>query len=98
MVYFGPSMNTYELTLFLKPEEKEADKALAKVKGWIEAGKGKVEKVDKWGLKDLAYPVKKLNQGFFVLLSCSATPEGIASLTRRLRTEPEVVRHLLIRV
>jgi small subunit ribosomal protein S6 len=91
-------MNNYELTLILDPEAKEDQKLLTKVKGWIEGAKGKVEKTDTWGVKDFAYPIKKLSQGLYVFLQFSLGADGTASFERRLRIEPGIVRYLLIRV
>lgn len=91
-------MNQYELTLVLGPEEAEAEKTIAKVKGWVEAAKGKVVKADKWGARDLAYPIGKQAKGLFQFFLLSLLPEGVSSLERRLRMEKGIMRHLLVRV
>lgn len=91
-------MNSYELTLVLSPEEKEADKTLVKIKGWIEAGKGKLSKIDKTGLKDFAYPIKKLSKGNYLFSILEIDPKELSAVERRLRIEPSILRYLLVRI
>ena len=62
-------MNKYELALVLRPDLDEEAKAaeLQKVQDLITRFEGTVEKVDDWGKKRLAYPIQKVNEGFYVL-------------------------------
>lgn len=58
---------------------------------------GKIEKVDKWGVKRLAYEICGLNEGFYTLIKMDTIPQVIKELDRRLKLDENVLRHLLIR-
>ena len=45
---------------------------------------GNVDKVDKWGVRKLAYRVQKRTEGFYVLLQFTAKPETVKELERQL--------------
>lgn len=92
-------MNSYLLTLVLKPEmdEKERktflDSLIKKVIGSL----GKVEKEDLWGLRDLSYPIKKQSKGFFAHFELSTDPSQTKGLDKILKTQEDIIRYLLVR-
>lgn len=93
-------MQGYELTLILKPdlEEKEQKKVLEKLKKTIEAKKrAKVEKVDSWGKRRLAYEVKGQKEGWYYLLSLLATSEIFSELEKEMKLDENIVRYLILR-
>lgn len=90
------NMKNYELTIISKPDEKTTSALVTKIKDWIEAAKGKVQKIDSWGTKPLAYPINKLSEAAYTLLVFSCDSQNVKSIGNRLRLEPEVVRHLLL--
>jgi len=59
---------------------------------------GAVAKVEPWGLKSLAYRIKKNRKAHFMLLNVVAPPEAIAELERTLSINEDVIRFLTIRV
>lgn len=77
----------------LEDEKKEA--TVETVKGIIEAD-GTVGEVDVWGLRKLAYPIQKKNEGYYVVVTFQASPELPKELDRRLRISEVVMRHLII--
>lgn len=66
------------------------------VKKFIQASGGLLEKHEDLGKKKLAYPIKKTRNGFYVLDQFSATAEKISEISERVRTQPAVIRHLII--
>ena len=64
----------------------------------ISTGGGTVDKVDKWGIRRLAYPVEKRNEGFYVLLQFTAGPEIVSELERRLRVSDLVLKFMTVRI
>ncbi len=91
-------VNKYELTLVLNPEDTKGSEALvAKVKGWVEAVKGKVEKTDKWGVRDLSYPIRKMSKGLYYFLFLELPATEVGGIERRLRLEKEIARYLLVK-
>ncbi len=64
----------------------------------IEENGGKVAKTEFWGLKTLAYRVKKNRKGHYVLLNLDAPPAAVLEYERILRLHEDVLRHLTLRV
>src|SRR5215472_1766744 len=59
---------------------------------------GEVKKREYWGLRNLAYRMRKNRKGHYVLLNLSASPTAVAELERTMRINEDVVRYLTIRV
>lgn len=92
-------MNSYLLTLVLKPEmdEKGRKPLLDSMVKKLAGEEGKVIKEDLWGNKDLAYPIKKQTKGFFAHYEILADPNNVKSLDKTLKLEEDVLRYLIIR-
>ena len=85
-------MTNYELMFIIDPtlEDEKKEATVETVKGIIEAD-GTVGEVDVWGLRKLAYPIQKKNEGYYVVVTFQASPELPKELDRRLRIS-EVIR------
>ena len=59
---------------------------------------GEVKKREYWGLRNLAYRMRKNRKGHYVLMNLSAPPAAIAELERMMRINEDVLRYLTIRV
>jgi len=59
---------------------------------------GKVEKREYWGLRNLAYRIKKNRKGHYVLFNLDAPPPAVSELERNMRINEDVLRYLTIRV
>jgi small subunit ribosomal protein S6 len=92
-------MRKYETIFILHPSlDEEAVKAnIEKFKGVIENGGGVVDNVDFWGKRKLAYEIKKINEGYYTLVSFSANPELPKELDRIFRITDGVVRHIIVK-
>ncbi len=90
-------MNKYELMFILDPilESDKKEAAIQTVKEII-ATAGEVTKVSVWGLKKLAYPIRKKNEGYYVVMEFTASPELPKELDRRLKISDSFMRHLII--
>lgn len=89
-------MRFYELTVILTPE-LEDHKAKAEEIAEVVRGLGaEVEKIDLWGKKQLAYPIRKLQEGFYALITMKMAPEQIRELDRVLGLQQQVIRHLVV--
>jgi len=64
----------------------------------IEEGGGKVGKTEYWGLRSLAFKVKKNRKAHYSLLNIDAPPPAITEMERRMGLSPDVVRFLTVRV
>src|SRR5579863_2318702 len=59
---------------------------------------GKVEKREYWGLRNLAYRMKKNRKGHYVLFNLEAPAAAVSELERNMRINEDVLRYLTIRV
>lgn len=91
-------MNKYETLFILNPslEEEAVNANIEKFKGVIENGGGEVENVDLWGKRKLAYEIKKVGEGFYVLINFKADSELPKELDRVFRITDSIIRHLIV--
>jgi small subunit ribosomal protein S6 len=93
-------MRVYEELFIVKPDapEEEVDAYIGQLKELIANGKGTVEKADKWGTRKLAYRVQKYNEGVYVLLQFSSSPELVKEVERRMRVTDMVIKFITVRI
>ncbi|MDN4618461.1 30S ribosomal protein S6 [Paenibacillus sp. PsM32] len=89
-------MRNYEVMYILRPElEQEAvDAAVEKFKGIITNG-GEITKHDVMGKRRLAYEIKKIRDGIYVLVNFQSAPEVVAELERLMKISDDVIRYLI---
>lgn len=87
----------YEVVFILDPNLSEEATAtlVEKFKTLIES-KGTLSEVNEWGKRHLAYPINDLNEGYYVLMTFSSTPDLPAELDRVLRITEGVMRSLIV--
>jgi small subunit ribosomal protein S6 len=64
----------------------------------VEVNQGKVTKTETWGLKNLAYKIKRNRKAHFVLLNIEAAAGVIAELERQTAINEDVIRYMSVRV
>ena len=64
----------------------------------VEKGEGKVTKTEAWGLKNLAYKIKRNRKAHFVLLNIDAPAGVVAELERQTGINEDVIRWMTVRV
>src|ERR1700751_5737429 len=77
---------------------QQVEALTAQYKGVIEQMGGKVTKTEYWGVKSLAYRIRKNRKAHFTLLNLEAPPAALAEIERQERLNEEVLRFLTIRV
>ena len=89
-------MTNYEVLFIidsaLDDEKKEA--TIEAVKEII-AADGEVGNVDVWGMRKLAYPIKKKSEGYYVVIEFKGNPSLPKELDRRLKISDNIMRHLI---
>ena len=90
-------MTNYEVMFILDPalEDDKKEAAVEMVKEII-AAEGEVGNVDVWGLRKLAYPIQKKNEGYYVVIEFQAGADLPKELDRRLRISDACIRHMII--
>lgn len=69
-----------------------------KYAGIVESLGGKVTKREDWGLRTLAYHIKKNRKGYYVLMNIDAPADTIKEMERLIRLDENIIRHLSIKV
>lgn len=64
----------------------------------VEDNGGSVKKTEHWGLKTLAYRIKKNRKGHYVMFGLDAPAEAVSELERTMRYNEDVIRYLSVRV
>ena len=77
-------MKAYELLFFVNPSLDVETRAavMKRIDVTIAAGNGKVDNVDEWGKRKLAYEINDLTEGDYTLINFHADPASIAELDR----------------
>jgi small subunit ribosomal protein S6 len=93
-------MRVYEELFIVKPDapEEEVTTFIDQVQQVITNGKGKVDKVDNWGIRKLAYKISKYNEGRYVLVVFSSDPDLVHEVERRMRVADLVIKFITVRV
>jgi small subunit ribosomal protein S6 len=87
-------MRTYEHIFIVHPDAVGDDytAVLDKFKTILTDQGANILKVDEWGARKLAYPVKKQTRGSYVLMIFEAAAEVIAEFERRLRLDEKIIK------
>lgn len=92
-------MRQYELTYIVHPQVDSEGLAavIQEVTGVVEANGGAVQKVEPWGLRRLAYPIRKVREGQYVFMEITLSAKGVAELERALKLKEPILRYLIVR-
>lgn len=92
-------MNSYELMLVLSASlnREKQDQTVASLKKIIEKQGGKVNKVDNWGKRELAYQIAKQTEAVYYLLHLTAPGAIVHNIDKDIRDNESIMRHLLLR-
>ena len=94
----GERLKRYETTFILDPAlpEEAIEKEIKKVEEQIESLEGKILKIEKWGLKRLAYPIAKKLQGFYVFILYEGEGNIPSELEKGFRLNELCLRYLTV--
>jgi len=92
-------VTTYEILLLLDPEQAEArqDDIVARARDLVETNDGTWHSHDAWGRRRLAYPILHKEEGVYHLFVFDAEAETLAEISRVLKIDDAVLRHLATR-
>lgn len=91
-------MNKYESVVIVNPNlEEESIKNLIKKFSDLINTDGTVTSVEEMGKRKLAYEIKKLKEGFYIVIKFEAKPELISELERNYRITDEVMKFMVIK-
>lgn len=93
-------MSLYESTFVVRQDISavEVKKITGNFVAIIEKGKGKLLKEENWGLRNLAYKIKKNRKGNYVFLVFEASAEILKELNYRYMMNESVIRYMTIKI
>lgn len=93
-------MRRYEQIYILRPSlsEDEINKVVENTNQIITDEEGSVISNVKWGMKKLAYPIKKEPQGYYIFADFAATPAAVAEVERKFRIDDSVLKYMSIKL
>jgi small subunit ribosomal protein S6 len=97
---WGFSMRCYEITFVTRHDlvQTELQKLIDQLVQVVESEGGKVAKIEPWGVRPLAYPIKKQKKGMYTLLGVAMPQSCLPALQHILRYNEEVLRSLVVGV
>ena len=93
-------MTNYESVIITRQDlaANQLNNLISEMSDVIKNNGGQVVRVDSWGLKNLAYRIKKNRKGHYYLLNISAPAQAVAEYQRILGLNEDVIRFMTIKV
>jgi small subunit ribosomal protein S6 len=93
-------MAFYECVFIARQDlsQTQAEGLVTKFEAVIKENGGKIKNHEYWGLRPLAYPIKKNKKGHYALLNVEAHANAVQEMERQMRFEENVIRFLSIKV
>lgn len=93
-------LREYDFTVITKGDLTEGDHAsvLTTYEGLMTKDGGEILKKDEWGVKKLAFPIKKSFRGHYVNYDFVGRPENLAEVQRLMRIDDNILRFLVVRM
>ena len=93
-------MRQYELMIILDPEldERTVQPSLEKFLAVVGKEGGKIDNIDLWGRRRLAYDIKKKSEGIYAVVTMTAESATAKELDRQLGLNESILRTKLLRL
>ena len=93
-------MAFYESVVIARPEltDSQIENLINSLSEIISNQKGKVVKKENWGLRSLAYKIKKNKKGHYFMLNLDSEPPTIFEYERQMRINEDIIRFLTIKI
>ena len=93
-------MPLYEHVLLGRQElsTQQVDQLVDELKTIIEKDDGKVTKTEYWGLKPIAYKIKKNRKAHYTLMNIDAPASAVAEMERQMSISADILRFMTVRV
>ena len=93
-------MRRYEMISIFRPGlgEDTVNAIVENTRKIIEDDQGTVISVVRWGMKKLAYPIKKEKQGLYYFYEYAANPAAVSEIERKFRIDDGVLKYLTVKI
>lgn len=92
-------MRRYETIFIIRPSagDEEINRIIENTRQIILDEKGSIIELNKWGMKKLAYSIKKESLGYYVFCDFAGTPAAVAEIERKFRIDDIVLKYMTIK-
>ena len=92
-------MSFYENTIVAKQDlpKSELEKIKEKYTTLINDNKGKVLKIEEWGLMNLSRKIKKYNKAFYIHYKFEGSSETLKEINKKIKVDGSIIRHLIVK-
>lgn len=91
-------MRHYEIVFLVHPDQSEqVTGMIERYTASIEAGEGKIHRLEDWGRRQLAYPINKIHKAHYILMNVECGQETLDELNSTFRYNDAVLRSMVIR-
>jgi small subunit ribosomal protein S6 len=92
-------MRHYEIVFIVHPDQSEQVPAMVeRYRGQVQAGGGKIHRIEDWGRRQLAYPINKIFKAHYVLMNIECDQKMLDELEHGFKFNDAVLRHLVVRM
>ena len=93
-------MTLYEHTYIVSPEtnNKDIEQIEKKISDILEQSSGKIERIEDWGLRNLAYPIKKNNKGHYRNLYLEGDNKTIKAIEEFEKFNDKIIKYLSMKI
>jgi len=93
-------MRRYETIFIVRPNigEDEIEAITSRSVATIEGDGGTIIRINNWGLKKLAYLIKKETQGYYVHVDYAGVPASVAEIERIFRIDDRILKYLTVKL
>lgn len=91
-------MRHYEILFLVHPDQSDQVPAMLKrYKALIEENGGTIHRLEDWGRRQLAYPIKKVHKAHYVLMNIECDDKSINEIKTNFRYNDAILRNLILR-
>lgn len=88
----------YEIVLLIHPDQSEQVGAMIqRYKNTIESNGGKIHRLEDWGRRQLAYPIKKTHKAHYILMNVECSDSALKELVNNFRFNDAILRNLILK-
>ncbi len=90
-------MRHYEVVFLVHPDQSDQVSAMIeRYRNLMEGNGGQIHRLEDWGRRQLAYPIKKLIKAHYILMNVECQPENMEELVSMFRFNDAVIRHMVL--
>lgn len=95
----GGSLNKYEGMFIINPKlsDEDTEKVIETIQEEVKKNNGEIANIDRIGRQHLAYPIKKFQDGYYLLLNFQGDGDLIGKILGKYRINDNILRNLILK-